>query len=246
VRPLYAGVLLSSLGKRTGGRFPQGKIESARKAPDGFRGENSMPATKPALQEAECAPESVVPPRNLTVRGSTGPHLLTQPVARPELHSVPAPVQPRKEANFQPRVPVITGEATYRGSAEVHGIISGQLGAAASTLTIKQRPRNGSSQPELDGELTFKDLLRINGHIAGKVISQKGTLIVDQSATVEADIDVLICVVNGTVVGDIVGHERVEVTPGATVKGNIVTRSLSIKPGAMFHGDCRMLKQTED
>ena len=205
-----------------------------------------MPATKPALQEEECAPDLVVTTQKMPVLSPTGPHLLTRPAAaRPELHSVTAPAQPRKETNFQPRVPVITGEATYRGSAEVHGIISGQLGAAASTLTIKQRPRNGSSEPELDGELSFKDLLRINGHIAGKVVSQKGTLIVDQSATVEADINVSICVVNGTVVGDIVGHERVEVTPGATVKGNIATRALSIKPGAMFHGDCRMLKNHE-
>jgi cytoskeletal protein CcmA (bactofilin family) len=172
---------------------------------------------------------------------------LTRPSpARAELYPVPTPLQPRKDTNFQPRVPVITGEATYRGSAEVHGIITGQLGAAASTLTIKQRPRNGSHEPELDGELSFKDLLRINGHVAGKVSSDKGTLIVDQSATVEAEIEVAICVVNGTVVGDIVGHERVEVTPGATVKGNIATRALSIKPGAVFQGDCRMLRDDQD
>src|SRR5215831_10601214 len=161
-----------------------------------------MPAAKPALQQEECAPELVVAHRNIAPLGPGGPHPLTKP--RPDLHSVP-PV--RKEGNFQPRVPVITGEASYRGSAEVHGIISGQLGAAASTLTIKQRPRNGSTEPELDGELSFKDLLRINGHVAGKVLSPKGTLIVDQSATVEADIDVGVCVVNGTVIGDIVGHD---------------------------------------
>src|SRR5216684_5646743 len=45
--------------------------------------------------------------------------------------------------NFQPRVPVLQGEATYRGSLPVDGIISGQLGASGSSLTIKQRPRNG-------------------------------------------------------------------------------------------------------
>ena len=204
-----------------------------------------MPAAKPALQQEECPPDVVGAHGNITVLGPTGPHLLTRlPAARSELHSVPAPVQPRK-TNFQPRMPVITGEATYRGSAEIHGIITGQLGAAASTLTIKQRPRNGSGEPELDGELTFKDLLRINGHIAGKVFSEKGTLIVDTAATVEADINVAVCVVSGTVLGDITGQERVEVAPGATVKGNIATRSLSIKPGAVFQGDCRMLKDTD-
>src|SRR5882762_4200744 len=94
----------------------------------------------------------------------------------------------------------------------VDGIITGQLGANGSALAIKQRPRNGSPdpQPELNGELTFKDMLRINGHVAGKIFSYKGTLIVDNSARVDADIDVATCVVSGTVNGDVVAQERVE------------------------------------
>jgi cytoskeletal protein CcmA (bactofilin family) len=204
-----------------------------------------MPAAKPALQEEPCAPEAVAAHAGVATLSVAAPHLLTRPAAaRPELHSVAPPAQ-RKTANFQPRVPVITGEATYRGTVAVEGTICGQLGAAASTLTIKQRPGSGSSAPELDGELSFKDLLRINGHVAGRVLSYKGTLIVDTSARVEAEINVGVCVVSGTVVGDIVGHQRVEVTPGAVVKGNILTPSLSIKPGAVFQGDCRMLKDNE-
>jgi len=200
-----------------------------------------MPAAKPALQEEPCAPDMVAAHTNATTH-LAGPHLVKPTTARPELHSVSTPAQTRRTGSFQPRVPVITGEVSYRGTVAVDGTICGQLGAAASTLTIKQRPRNGGSEPELDGELSFKDLLRINGHVAGKVSSDKGTLIVDQSAKVEAEIDVGVCVVSGTVVGDIVGRERVEVTPGATVIGDIATRALSIKPGAVFQGDCRMLK----
>ena len=204
-----------------------------------------MPAAKPALQEEACVPDLVAAKSNLNVIGPNGPHLVTQPpAARTELHSV-SPPQPRKAATFQPRTPVITGEVTYRGTISVDGAICGQLGAAASTLTIKQRLCSGSSEPELNGQITFKDLLRINGHVAGKVFSSKGTLIVDTSARVEAEIDVGVCVVNGTVVGDIVGHQRVEVAPGAIVRGNIATRTLSIKPGAVFQGDCRMLRDSE-
>jgi len=202
-----------------------------------------MPAAKPALIEEACALNAVAAHAGVATLSAPTPHLLPRPAAaRPELHSVAPTAQPRKTASFQPRVPVITGEATYRGTIAVEGTICGQLGAAASTLTIKQRPGSGSSAPELDGELSFKDLLRINGHVAGKVFSYKGTLIVDTSARVEAEINVGVCVVSGTVVGDIVGHERVEVTPGAVVRGNILTPSLSIKPGAVFQGDCRMLK----
>ena len=202
-----------------------------------------MPAVKPALEQEECAVE-IFAPLNATADAVSGARLLTLPqtASSPEIQRVSGPLSAPKETSFQPRTPVITGEATYRGSAQVHGIIGGQLGAAGSTLTIKQRPQNGASEPELDGELSFKDMLRINGHVAGKVFSNKGTLIVDTSARVEAEINVGICVVSGTVVGDIIGRERVEVAAGAVVKGNIATRALSIKPGAVFEGDCRMLK----
>ena len=165
------------------------------------------------------------------------------------IRAVPANgrAQPRKDAVFQPRIPVITGEAIYRGSMPVDGIITGQLGAAGSSLAIKQRPRNGTveSEPELDGEIIFKDMLRINGHVAGKVYSRQGTLIVDGSARVDASIDVGVCVVSGTVNGDLSAQERVELGPAALVNGDICTASLAMKPGAVFTGNCRMLKPDE-
>ena len=151
---------------------------------------------------------------------------------------------PQNSFFFQPRVPVLQGEATYRGSMPVDGIISGQLGVSSNTLSIKQRPRNGvvESVPELDGEIGFKDMLRINGHVAGRIFSEKGTLIIDASARVDADIEVAVATISGTVNGDVIGHQRVEVGPGGIVNGSISTRSLSIKPGAVFSGDCRILK----
>jgi cytoskeletal protein CcmA (bactofilin family) len=159
-----------------------------------------------------------------------------------------AVARPRRDngPSFQAKVPVITGEATYRGLMPVDGTISGTLGATGSSLTVRQRPRNSDSVPELNGEIGFKDMLRINGHVAGKIFSFKGTLIVDGSARVDAVIDTAVVVVNGTVNGDIVAHERVELGPAGVVNGNIATRSIAMKRGASFHGDCRMLKDEEE
>jgi cytoskeletal protein CcmA (bactofilin family) len=157
------------------------------------------------------------------------------------------PLAPQQKANpflFHARNPVITGEATYRGYLPVEGVISGQLNTTGGALTIKQRPRNGrvESVPELDGEITFKDMLRVNGHIAGSISSDKGTLIVDASARVDASIDVAVAVIAGVVNGAVVGRERVELGQQAIINGNISTPNLSMKPGATFQGDCRMLK----
>ena len=161
------------------------------------------------------------------------------------LHAVPNGSRSTREnrLHFPTRMPVIIGEATYRGPLPVDGLLSGQLNGNGGALSVKQRTRNGSSvsRPELDGEIYFKDMVRVNGHIAGKVISQKGTLIVAPEARLDCDIEVGVAIISGLVKGDVVAHERVELGPGATIKGNILTSSLSMKPGAVLHGDCRML-----
>jgi cytoskeletal protein CcmA (bactofilin family) len=162
------------------------------------------------------------------------------------LRTVAAKPPQRNGFAFQPRVPVITGEVTYRGYLPIDGIVSGLMNGTGGGLTIKQRPRNvREPEPELDGDICFKDMLRINGHVAGRVLSDKGTLIVDSAARIDAFIEVGVAVISGVVNGDIVGRERVELGHGAVIHGNILTPKLSIKPGATFQGDCRMLKTAD-
>ena len=147
------------------------------------------------------------------------------------------------DRNHQTRIPVITGEINYKGMLPIDGVLTGNLGASGGTLVLKQKTASCfASGPELSGEISFRDLLRVNGHIAGTVYSKIGTLIVDNSATVQANIEVGVAIVSGTVQGDIVARERVEIGPTAKIHGNIWTRSISIKDGAVFDGICTMLE----
>jgi cytoskeletal protein CcmA (bactofilin family) len=198
-----------------------------------------MPPAKTALQ-----PELISSALNPPVTEST-PQFPRRPNATAIGDRVMAVRRPGAEPSFVPRVPVITGEATYRGHMPVEGTISGQLSAGGGTMVVKQRPRKVrcDSAPELDGEICFKDMLRINGHVAGSVLSSKGTLIIDEGARVDARIDVSVALVSGTVQGEIVGRQRVELESCAIIYGNISTPKLSIRPGATFHGDCRMLRE---
>lgn len=147
----------------------------------------------------------------------------------------------------QTRVPALLGEATFRGMIAVDGMVNGQPGAKGGSTTFRQHGRSffGGS-PELNGEIAFLDMIRVTGHIAGSVHSHKGTLIVDVGARVDANVDVAIAVVAGTVTGDIVAHQRVELSPSARIYGNIWTRSLSIQGGAIFEGVCQMLEDKHD
>ena len=204
--------------------------------------DEAEPVAENVSYSAPALPGQIPPRLPNALAGTEQPRPLpisNMPPARPT-------ARPRRDtgANFQARVPIVTGEAVFRGWMPVDGTISGQLGASGSALSIRQRPRGGpaESQPELSGEISFKDMLRVNGHITGKVTSAKGTLIVDASALVDGDIEVGVAMISGTVKGDVTGHERVELGPACVIHGNILTRILTIKPGAVFQGDCRMLK----
>ena len=98
----------------------------------------------------------------------------------------------------------------------------------------------------LTGETNFQAMLRVDGHLTGRVISENGTLIVGSGGQVDADIKVAAAKINGTVNGDIVATEKVELGRTARVIGNIQTPRLMIEDGAIFEGSCTMLKAKEN
>ncbi|HEX3279761.1 MAG TPA: polymer-forming cytoskeletal protein [Pyrinomonadaceae bacterium] len=153
-----------------------------------------------------------------------------------------ARITPANTGRIQTRTPVITGEVNYKGMLPIDGILTGQLGGNGGSLAIRQKLGNHSNGPELEGEISFRDVVRVNGHIAGTVYSEGGTLMVDDTARVDADIEVAIAVINGTINGDIVAHQKVEIGPAAKIYGNIWTRSIAIKDGAEFEGVCTMIE----
>lgn len=92
------------------------------------------------------------------------------------------------------------------------------------------------------GEANFKALMRVDGHLSGRISSSSGTLIVGANGKVDANVEVAIAVVHGTVNGDIIASQRLELGRSAKVNGNIQTASLVVEPGALFEGSCKMIK----
>lgn len=92
------------------------------------------------------------------------------------------------------------------------------------------------------GEANFKALMRVDGHLSGRITSSSGTLIVGANGKVDANIEVAIAIVHGTVNGDIIATQRLELGRAAKLNGNIQTPSLIIEQGALFEGSCKMIK----
>src|ERR1043165_6583925 len=97
----------------------------------------------------------------------------------------------------------------------------------------------------LTGEASFKGMLRVDGALSGRVSSADGTLIVSTNGRVDANVEVAVAQIFGTVNGDITATKRIEMGRVATVTGNIQTPALVIENGAIFEGSCRMVQIKE-
>ena len=97
----------------------------------------------------------------------------------------------------------------------------------------------------LTGEANFKGMLRVDGHLSGRVSSQDGTLIVSTGGQVDANVEVSVAQIYGTVNGDVTASKRIELGRVAKVTGNIQTPALVIEQGAIFEGSCRMEQQRD-
>ena len=97
----------------------------------------------------------------------------------------------------------------------------------------------------LTGEANFKGMLRVDGGLSGRVSSADGTLIVSTNGRVDANVEVAVAQIFGTVNGDITASKRIEMGRVAKVTGNIQTPALVIENGAVFEGSCRMVQLKE-
>ena len=90
------------------------------------------------------------------------------------------------------------------------------------------------------GETTFKAMMRVDGQLSGRITSTSGTLVIGTNGRVDANIEVAVATIHGTVTGDIIASQRLELGRTAKVSGNVKTPSLMIEQGAVFEGGCKM------
>ena len=97
-----------------------------------------------------------------------------------------------------------------------------------------------------NGSLRFRESLCIQGKFRGS-IEASGDLIVDRGAVVEADhISVTSLMVYGTVIGAVHAVDRIDMFPGAEVRGDVSAARLRIADGVLFEGQCSMTGINKD
>jgi len=132
------------------------------------------------------------------------------------------------------------------------GFVSPVTSAAPPEVEMIEREREGGSSGDVGGtsaflgkgsrvtgKLVFEGTVRIEGHVEGE-ISAQDTLIIGESAEVNAQITGSSVVVHGRVTGDITARKRLEIRAPGKLFGNITTPSLVIHEGVVFEGQCTM------
>jgi cytoskeletal protein CcmA (bactofilin family) len=95
-----------------------------------------------------------------------------------------------------------------------------------------------------EGKLTFTGAVRLDGRFKG-VIRSDDTLIVGETGRIDGELHVGITIIQGEVVGNVYGKERVELHHPGRMIGNITAPVVIMDEGAIFEGNCKMKKKEE-
>jgi cytoskeletal protein CcmA (bactofilin family) len=91
---------------------------------------------------------------------------------------------------------------------------------------------------KISGNLQFHGTVRIEGEADGEIVGDE--VIIAEGAMVSAKITATRLTIAGTVSGEVVVRQRLELMSSARLHCTINTPSLILNEGAQFDGDCRM------
>ena len=92
---------------------------------------------------------------------------------------------------------------------------------------------------QFEGKLLFNEIVRLDGTFRGE-INSRDTLIVGESADIQAEINVGTLVLSGRFKGNVKATQRVELRSPAQVEGNIETPVLVVEEGVLLNSTLAM------
>ncbi len=107
----------------------------------------------------------------------------------------------------------------------------------------------------INGDLIFSGGLYVDGKIVGNVMAEEGSmavLILSENGSIEGEVKVPNMVLNGKIIGDVFGSNRVELASKSRVNGSVYYNLIEMAIGAEVNGglvhspNIEMQKKLED
>jgi len=89
----------------------------------------------------------------------------------------------------------------------------------------------------VDGDFVSEGNVLVQGVVNGS-LKTTGNLRIEETAKIKASVEAHNAVVHGKIKGNVIVDENLEIGPSAQIEGDIITKVLSIEPGALLHGHC--------
>ena len=111
-------------------------------------------------------------------------------------------------------------------------------------MAKKQEIENNSiniigSKTKIKGDIESNGDIRIDGELIGNLQTQ-GKFVVGNSGKIQGEILCKNADISGKIDGKITVSGLIVLNASANIQGDIITKELSIEPGAIFTGTCKM------
>ena len=113
---------------------------------------------------------------------------------------------------------------------------SDRKGAGRPTMSVDTLI---GAQTVIRGDVAFSGGLHIDGQVHGAIVAEAGSdavVTVSDKGRIEGEIRAPHVVINGTLDGDVIASERIELAAQARVTGNIRYKLLEMAAGAQVNG----------
>ena len=88
----------------------------------------------------------------------------------------------------------------------------------------------------ITGEIISEEDITVQGRVDGQIVMQDGTLVIEAGGHVDAEVEGGAVAIQGTLAGNVVASDRIELDATAEVTGTLITTTLMIAEGAVFNG----------
>jgi len=95
------------------------------------------------------------------------------------------------------------------------------------------------AKTKIKGDITFSGGFRVDGHVIGTVVAEGGpdaVLMISDQGSVEGEVRAPHVIINGSMKGNVIASERVELAAQARVVGNVHYKVLEMAAGAQITG----------
>lgn len=96
----------------------------------------------------------------------------------------------------------------------------------------------------ITGDLSSLEDITVHGRVNGKLKMDEGALLIAPTGHVDADVQGTRVTIQGSLAGQLLAAERVELAASADVTGMLITPSLVLSEGATFNGQVDMSSAT--